>query len=138
LDYNPDGNGGTGSITVTLNGQAVTLNLDPGHKQIGAQFNRFGIITTHIDGSGQTVYFDDLTYTLGFMPPALSITRTAPAQAVLQWPTNYTGFTVQSAPGLGSPSLWQQFTNPVTVNGPLYNVSVSTTNAGRFFRLRRP
>ena len=30
LDYDPDGNGGTGSITVTLDGQAVTLNLDAG------------------------------------------------------------------------------------------------------------
>src|SRR6185503_12580044 len=64
LDYNPAANGGTGGITVTLDGQAVTLNLDPGHKDIGAHFNRFGIITTHIDGSGQTIYFDDLTYTI--------------------------------------------------------------------------
>src|SRR5262245_92947 len=72
LDYDPGGNGGTGSITGTLGGQAVTLNLDPGHKQIGAQFNRFGIITTHIDGSGQTVYFDDLTYTVGVAPPRLT------------------------------------------------------------------
>ena len=35
----------------------------------GAHFNRFGIITTHIDGNGQTVYFDDLTYTVGFVVP---------------------------------------------------------------------
>jgi hypothetical protein len=68
LDYDPAGNGGTGSITVKLDGQAVTLNLDAGHKQIGALFNRFGIITTHIDGNGQTVYFDDLTYTIGTIP----------------------------------------------------------------------
>ena len=68
LDYDPLANGGAGSITVTLDGQAVMLNLDPGHKLIGANFNRFGIITTHIDGSGQTVYFDDLTYTIGIVP----------------------------------------------------------------------
>jgi len=68
LDYDPSGNGGAGSIIVTLDGQAVTLNLDAGHKQIGAHFNRFGIITTHIDGNGQTVYFDDLTYTIGTVP----------------------------------------------------------------------
>jgi hypothetical protein len=29
----------------------------PGH------FNRFGLITTHTDGNGQLIYFDDLTYT---------------------------------------------------------------------------
>jgi hypothetical protein len=68
LDYDPAGNGGTGSVTVTLDGQAVTLNLDAGHKAIGAHFNRFGIITTHIDGNGQTVYFDDLTYAIGIVP----------------------------------------------------------------------
>jgi hypothetical protein len=162
LDYHPDSNGGTGSITVTLGapaprqsgfgpaggpaprrsgragGQAVTLNLDPGHKQIGAHFNRFGIITTHIDGSGQTVYFDDLSYTIGFAPPTLTITKTAPAEAVLQWPTNYTGFRVLSALGLGAPTLWTPFTNVVTVNGTVFSVSVTTTNAAQFFRLRKP
>jgi len=68
LDYDSAGNGGDGAVTVTLDGQAVTLNMDAGHKQIGAHFNRFGIITTHIDGNGQTVYFDDLTYAIGIVP----------------------------------------------------------------------
>jgi len=72
------------------------------------------------------------------VPPRLTIAKTTPAQAVLQWPANYTGFAVQSALSLGSPSLWQPFTNAVTVNGALFNVSVSTTNSARFFRLRRP
>src|SRR5439155_10491621 len=137
LDYYPDGNGGTGSITVTLDGQAVTLNLDSGHKQIGAHFNRFGIITTHIDGSGQTVYFDDLTYAIGTRP-TLTIAKTAPAQVLLQWPTNYTGFMVESALSLNAPGLWQPFTNVVTMNGAVFSVSVSTTNAARFFRLHKP
>ena len=138
MDYHPDGNGGTRSITVTLDRQAVTLNLDAGHKQIGAHFNRFGIITTHIDGSGQTVYFDDLTYTIGFTPPRLTIAITAPAEAFLEWPTNYTGFMVESALSLEAGSLWRPFTNVVTVNGAVYSVSVSTTNATQFFRLRKP
>jgi hypothetical protein len=107
LDYHPDTNGGTGSITVTLNGQAVTLDLDPGHKQIGAQFNRFGIITTHIDGSGQTVYFDDLTYTIGTLP-ILTIAKSAPAEVQLQWPTSYTGFTLESALTLDAGSRLRQ------------------------------
>jgi len=136
LDYHPDGNGGTGSITVTLDGQAVTLNLDAGHKQIGAHFNRFGIITTHIDGSGQTVYFDDLTYAIGTRP-TLTVAKTAPAQVVLQWPTNYTGFTVESALSVNAPSPWQPVTNVVT-NGAVFSVAVSTTNAARFFRLHKP
>jgi len=138
LDYNPDGNGGTGSIVVTLDGQAVTLNLDSGHKQIGASFNRFGIITTHIDGSGQTVYFDDLTYTIGFAPPTLTIARTASAEALLQWSTNYPGYRANSSTNLRSSAFWRLVTNPVTTNGPVYNVTVPTTNAAQFFRLRKP
>ena len=64
LDYDPAA-GGSGQIVVGLDGQFVTLNLNGTHRQIGAHFDRFGIITTHIDGNGQTVYFDDLTYTVG-------------------------------------------------------------------------
>jgi hypothetical protein len=79
LDYDPLANGGLGGITVSLDGQIVTLNLDAGHKQIGASFNRFGIITTHIDGNGQTVYLDDLTYTIGFAVPEPSAAALAAA-----------------------------------------------------------
>jgi hypothetical protein len=68
LDYDPLGNDGAGLITVTLDGRTVTLELNRGHKEIGAHFNRFGIITTHIDGNGQTVYFDDLAYTVASVP----------------------------------------------------------------------
>jgi hypothetical protein len=120
-----------------LDGQAVTLNLDPGHKQIGAHFNRFGIITTHIDGSGQTVYFDDLTYAIGTQP-TLTIARTALADVILQWPTNYTGFMVESVPGVDVSSMWQPITNVVTVNGAGFSVSVNATDTTRFFRLHRP
>src|SRR6185503_3108072 len=135
LDYHPDGNGGTGNIVVTLDGQAVTLNLDPGHKQIGAHFNRFGIITTHIDGSGQTVYFDDLTYTIGSQP-TLTLARTGSAQAVLQWPTNYLNFIAESALSLDPATVWRPFANG-TVNGAVFSVSINMTNAAQFFRLRR-
>jgi len=137
LEYHPDGNGGTGSIIVTLDGQSVTLNLDAGHKEIGAHFNRFGMITTHIDGSGQTVYFDDLTYAIGTRP-ILTVTKTAPAEVLLQWPTNYTGFMVEGALSLHAPNLWQPITNGVTVNVAVFNVSVGTTNAAQFFRLHKP
>jgi len=138
LDYYPDGHGGTGSIIVTLEGQAVTLNLDPGHKQTGAHFNRFGIITTHIDGNGQTVYFDDLTYTVGLAPPRLAVAQTAPEVALLEWPANSTGFLVESALSLGGGSRWTPLTNEVSVNGAVFSLSVSTTNATQFFRLRKP
>ena len=67
----------------------------------------------------------------------LRIAAATPAEAVLQWPTNHSGFRVESALNLGPGSLWQTFTNAVTVNGELFNVSLGTTNAAQFFRLRK-
>ncbi len=63
LEYDPAAAGGHGRITVALDGQATSLNLAPGQKTAGAQFDRFGLVTPWIDGNGQDVYFDDLSYT---------------------------------------------------------------------------
>jgi hypothetical protein len=62
LDYSPAA-GERGRIILTLDGRESRLELTPEHRALGARFNRFGIVTTHIDGNGQTVYYDDLTYT---------------------------------------------------------------------------
>jgi hypothetical protein len=64
LEYAP-GAGTAGRITVTLDGKGVSLDLQPEHRAIGARFSRFGIVTTHIDGNGQHLFFDDLTYSIG-------------------------------------------------------------------------
>ena len=62
LEYDPQA-GDHGRLTLTFDGQVVPLELSPGHRDAPARFNRFGIVTTWIDGNAQTVYFDDLTYT---------------------------------------------------------------------------
>jgi hypothetical protein len=63
LAYDPDAARGNGAIVVSLDNHSVRLDLGSGHKALDKQFDRFGIITTRIDGNGQEVYFDDLTYT---------------------------------------------------------------------------
>jgi hypothetical protein len=63
LAYSPAAGNGQGGITVSLDGKSVSLDLGSGHRRIGVVFDRFGIITTWIDGNGQHVYFDDLSYT---------------------------------------------------------------------------
>jgi len=63
LSYDPEGAGGNGRITVTLDAQACTLDLGPGDRGAGASFDRFGICTSWIDGNSVTVFFDDLEYT---------------------------------------------------------------------------
>lgn len=63
LEYDPSGAGGQGRITLTLEDKTVGLDLEKGARDAGAKFDRFGIVTTWIDGNGETIYFDDLTYT---------------------------------------------------------------------------
>jgi hypothetical protein len=63
LDYSPEAASGRGRITLTLDGKAVRLDLGEGTKKAGARFDHFGIVTTWVDGNGQTIDFDDLTYT---------------------------------------------------------------------------
>jgi hypothetical protein len=63
LRYDPSAADGRGRITVHLDDKSVGLDLGQGHRAQGARFNRFGIITTCIDGNYQIIYFDDLAYT---------------------------------------------------------------------------
>jgi hypothetical protein len=63
FDYDPAGAGGKGRVTVMLDGRAVSLDLKEGEKAKGTTFDRFGLVTPWIDGNGQVVYFDDVTYT---------------------------------------------------------------------------
>ena len=63
LEYSPTGAGGRGQIVVILDREKVALDLGAGHRAAEARFDRFGLVTTWIDGNGQHVYFDDLVYT---------------------------------------------------------------------------
>jgi hypothetical protein len=63
FDYDPAGADGVGRITVALDGRPVRLDLRPGDKTGPTRLDRFGLVTPWIDGNGQNVYFDDLTYT---------------------------------------------------------------------------
>lgn len=61
LDFEP---GPPARITVSLDGESVSLPIPDEQLAQGASFNRFGIITTQIDGNLEIIYFDDLTYTV--------------------------------------------------------------------------
>jgi len=64
LAYNPDGADGKGQITVSLDSESGTFDLEVGAKTSGTQLDRFGIVTSWIDGNSQDVYWDDITYTV--------------------------------------------------------------------------
>ncbi|HEY5912071.1 MAG TPA: hypothetical protein VJA21_15820 [Verrucomicrobiae bacterium] len=63
LRYDPEAANGSGRITVSLDSQTCTLDLDSEDRRTGAFFDRFGICTPWIDGNSVRVFFDDLQYT---------------------------------------------------------------------------
>ena len=72
LNYAPFAEGNSGKITVTLDNETIEYSVSPADRAIGARFDRFGIVTTQIDGHYQFVYFDDLNYTAQQVPPTSS------------------------------------------------------------------
>lgn len=60
LEYDPAGNDGNGAITYTLDGELFSINLAPGHKADGAEFNRFGMLNIQASGNSLEAWFDDV------------------------------------------------------------------------------
>ena len=69
--------------------------------------------------------------------PSLTIRLAAPDTAVVAWPTNATGFTLQENPGLDVAG-WVNNTNLVSVVGTNQQVTINPLPANRFFRLIQP
>ncbi len=59
LDYDPQ----TGLLSASLDGIRVELPIAEAARTTGMEFDRFGFVTPWIDGNGQRVYLDDITYT---------------------------------------------------------------------------
>jgi hypothetical protein len=63
LEYDPAAAEGKGRMTVRLDDKSHTFDLQAGEKERGTTFDRFGIVTSWIDGNSQDVYWDDVSYT---------------------------------------------------------------------------
>jgi hypothetical protein len=63
LHYEPDGAGGRGEITFVFDGRSSRLPLEPGHRQEGARFDRFGVFNVMLESGGGPLeaYLDDIT-----------------------------------------------------------------------------
>ncbi len=65
--------------------------------------------------------------------PQLSITRNGSGGLPISWSTNFTGFTLESSPQLGTGAVWNAV--PGVVNN---QVVVSPGGSSKFYRLRKP
>jgi hypothetical protein len=94
---------------------------------------------------GGTFYFSDpqwknypsrfyrVTMFSGLLSPQLMITPSG-STLVLTWPSNFSGFTLQSTTNLGSSANWTALPPPVIVNGQ-YTVTNPISGTQQFFRL---
>ncbi len=63
LRYDPQGNDGKGRITMSLDGETVSMDFPESVRKGRATFDRFGLVTWHRGGHFVDVYFDDISYT---------------------------------------------------------------------------
>jgi hypothetical protein len=63
MEYSPPTTQAAARLSVTYDGQSTSLDMPSGLRPADTRFDRFGIVSTWIDGNAQTVYFDDLSYT---------------------------------------------------------------------------
>jgi uncharacterized repeat protein (TIGR03803 family) len=89
--------------------------------------------TTFVGGTNGSGTVFSLSLGMGSVNPQLAIVPSA-AAFVLAWPTNPTGFTLQSTTNLGSPVWTTNSSVPVVVNGQ-NTVTNPITGSQQFFRL---
>jgi hypothetical protein len=65
IAYRPDAAAGRGELSVNLGDTSATLQLKPQLKTEGADFNRFGLLTTGHGGQMVKMYIDDVEYSTG-------------------------------------------------------------------------
>jgi formylglycine-generating enzyme len=95
--------------------------------------------TANIAVTGDQAYFDNFLATSVLWNPQMHLTiiRSA-ANVILTWPTNATGFTLQSTTNLVSPAVWNTVSPaPVIVNGQ-NAVTNPISGTRKFYRLSQP
>ncbi len=62
FEYKPEGQDGKGEITFTLDGTQWMIGVRESHREVGAEYNRFGIFNEQLPGRSMVIYFDDLKF----------------------------------------------------------------------------
>ena len=151
--YGTTSSGGTNNygtvFKINTNGALTSLYSFTGGNDGGTPY--YAGLVQGSDGSfyGTTLYGGVQNGTSGFgvvfrltvLPPQLAITPSG-ANVILSWPTNYagfiTGFTLEFATNLVSPTVWQtNSTSPIVISGQNV-VTNPISDAQMFFRLSSP
>jgi uncharacterized repeat protein (TIGR03803 family) len=123
---------GTGfHVIYNFSGLANNTNADGAAPVSGILWSNTLYGMTHNGGSGSNG-----TVFSFFIPPPLAISAAA-TNAILAWPTNALGFTLQSTTNLAPPAVWSNIlTAPININGQ--NVVTNPVPGGQiYYRLAR-
>ncbi len=130
VNYTSLGNGTPSGSNWTLPG----LNLATGQNLYLRARGHFG---SGFHNGSQSIQESVRNVFLATPPPRLNIQRSAPANVVLSWATNVTGFTLESNTNLNA-NVWSVVSPPPAVSGTNHVVTNAISGPARFFRLRQP
>jgi hypothetical protein len=123
----PAWNPATGVLT---SGSTTNINEEIFALTPAQNINRLVVTKQSVSG-----WSTDITFVSA--DPTLSL-RLSGANVILTWPTNYTGYGLQSTTNLNPPAAWSAaLTAPVIVNG-LNTVTNALAGHAQFFRLTHP
>ena len=72
------------------------------------------------------------------LSPTLTISLAGSNNVALSWPTNASGFTLQSALGLSPPAAWSNSPDAPVIVGQQYMVTNAASNSLQIYRLKKP
>jgi len=118
-------NDGADAVTNTFNGlpEGATVSIS------GTPFR-----ITYAGGTGNDVV---LTQLAPVPPPLLRIQRSSPANVVMSWATNFTGYTLEANPNLDT-NLWAVVSPAPSVSGTNNVVTNTVSESQKYYRLRAP
>lgn len=118
-------------FTALSNGLFTGTNSDGAHPYSALNLSSNTLYGTTGDGG---YYGLGTVFSLSLPPPQLAITQFG-NNVILTWPANVTGFNLQCASNLSSPTSWTNLASlPAVVNGS-YTVTNAITGAQTFYRL---
>lgn len=138
---NTGGAGAAFEIMPQLNGQDALINpiMYDATGYAGSSFSYAPALTgydTYIISLWMDFALTQLTVADASGLPTMRISATLTNSAVLNWPTNCAGYTLQQAISLNSTN-WTAVTNVATISGTNYQALVPMTNPVLFFRLKQ-
>lgn len=103
----------------------------------GIQGSTYSVTFKLVDTN--SLYTESAPFILSFTPEKLATIQVAPLasqQLVLSWPTNMTGWELQSGSQVHSTN-WTEVTNAPIIIGTNFSVSITPSESQQFFRLER-